>query len=683
MSESIHNPSEPLARDVRRTRNVCVVAHINAGKTTLTERILFDSGRQRHCGDVDSGTATMDWTTEERDRGISIVAGVSRLSWRGYTIQVVDTPGHVDFSAEVTRSVRVADGAIVVVDGVRGVESQTEAVWRVLDSIGLPRLVFVNKLDRETASFERALASLREAFPAQRFAPVVRPWPESGALRTLVDVLGGRVQRGDACADVPSERLDAWRDALDELAADFDEQTMAAFCAGLRAPLAAVAAGLRIATLGRSVIPVLCGSALRNRGVEPLLDAVCQFLPAPSERDHAELRPDAAGPLIALVFQSGLSAAGDGRFEALLRIYSGTLAVGSRVESPGAGEFTVEQLAEPHGVAREPIRRAGPGDLVALTVPWQLRSGATVRTPGTDIELEAPTFPTPVLSIRLEPERSEDLARLVTTARAIAASDPTLDVRFDDAQGILTASGLGELHLEVLVERIERAFGAGVRAGRPAVQSFATVEGPGRGEAALERRLGDTVLRAAARVAVRPEPQLGVPALHWAFDAEAVGLGGASRAELAAGLLAGLEGGADPEVEAVRGVAVDVLEVAVDGRLEMALPLAVEAIVLATRRACRAAGRALVEPWVSLVVTVPPDALSACVADLRARDAELRDVTSGWQFGEIRAELALVRCLGYATRLRSMTRGKGDFVANLTGLRPRAPRRGAAGRDGP
>ncbi len=666
----------------RSIRNVCIVAHINAGKTTLAERILFDAGRQRSCGDVDSGTTTMDSLRQEQERGISIAAGVSRLRWRGRTIQLVDTPGHVDFAVEVLRSLRAADGAVVVVDAVRGVESQTESVWRLLDDAELPRVVFVNKLDRATASEQGALESLRRSFPEELFVPMSSSLRQEGELTGLMDVIGGRSLRFDGALaerrhdqsetevqDVEEALKSAYLDLVAAVA-EVDTEVMAAFCEGREIRPGMLLARIRQAVLRRELVPVLVGSALLNRGVELLLEAVCALLPSPVEGHRHGLEPDPAGDFVGLAFQSGFDPSVRLEVgESLVRVFRGELVVGQEVECAGdSRRFVVESLFDPHGAERRPVERAGVGEIVAVPTPWLMRSGETIRAPGTEPEFEPLEVPEAVLSVRLEARSESGVEPLRRAAALLAAADPTLRFRVDASDGTVRLFGMGELHLEVVIERLRSLVSGDLREGRVRVESFETVCGSGAGAAAIERRFGGVVLRASARIAVEPASGAGRPILRWAV----AGYGSEEQREfLSQGLREAVEragGLGDP----LRDLAVSLDELDFDVDQDGGSLLAVEAIGLALRRGLDVAGRQRLEPWADLSVRVPLPFLSSVVANLNARGAQVRDVVAGQELSEARACLPLRKLLGYATELRSATRGKGRFELAPAGLRPMA-----------
>ncbi len=645
--------------DPARLRNIGIVAHINAGKTTLTERILFDTGRQRTLGDVDAGTATTDWLREEQERGISISAAVTRVSWRGNAVQIVDTPGHVDFAAEVERSLRVLDGAVVVLDGVRGVETQTETVWRSIERLAVPRLAFVNKLDRSTADYDACVAGLARDLAA-RPLPVVVPILEDGVFVGLIDAVGRRFRTWGSGAPPSAERIDACHQVVVEACADRDEQVFAAFVDGRDIDPDALHAVIRRATLAGDLTPVFGGSALRNRGVEPLLDGVCRYLPSPLERVES-----AQGEgFLALVFKVQIARDGSGP-EALIRVYRDRVSVGDEIETAGGERFRVDRVQAVHAMEREDRRAAGAGEIVAIRAPRLLRTGETLRAPGGDEELEPLTFSMPVLATTVEPRSADELPELLRHARELAAEDPTLRIEEDQDRGGVVVRGMGELHLEVFAERLARVLSSAPRLGRPSVVHLETVAAAAEAEAECTRQLGEVSIRAWARVWVEPLPGRSTPVFRWAVSAS--GAAPELRAEVLAELEARARAGfASPH--AVGGVAIEVRELGAGGPPDMARSLIHEAVALACRRAMVQGGLVFAEPWTRIEVVTPLDATGTVLADLRSRGAQIAEVGGDELGSRIRARMPLDRLLGYATALRSMTRGRGRFELRIEGF---------------
>ncbi|MEM7198749.1 MAG: translation factor GTPase family protein [Planctomycetota bacterium] len=655
-----------------KVRNLGIVAHINAGKTTLTEQVLFATGRQRFAGAVDDGTATMDYLAEEQQRGISITAAVTCVAWKGYRLNLIDTPGHVDFTAEVERCLAVLDGVVVVLDGTKGVESQTETVWRQADARRAPRIAFVNKLDRDAGDFGAAVQSLTERLGC-RPVPIAWPVQRDGALVGWVDVLAGAVRGDDGRPLEGVVDLAAARTELIEALADLDEEIMRAFVEERDVPVDRLHAALRRGTLEGQLVPVFGGTALRNRGVDALLDAVCRYLPspldagpvrAPGPQGGTQTRePRREAPFCALVFKTHVDPQ-EGSVH-LARVYSGTLSAGDRVQrAAGEEPFAVEGLWTMHAEDREPLPRAVPGDVVVIGAAVALRTGDTLFAPGHAIQLEPVQFPRPVLTMAVEPRIAEEADLLEAGAQALARDDPTLTVTSDPDTGRLLVSGMGELHLEVFQSRLARRLGGRARFGRPTVACVETVTREAR--ASAECRAGGEG-SARAVVGVRVTPASGVARVANALT-QPVPEGAPVPellCELEARLRSGLAG-AFPVVD----VFVELVAVDGDAAGDAGDVLFLEALAVACRKAMVAAKPRLLEPLMSYVVTTPADQLSGVLADLRSRGAALEAVDSGAAPAQVTGKIRLRRVLGYATRLRSLTRGLGNVSLRPCGFAP-------------
>ena len=650
---------------MERLRTFGIVAHIDAGKTTLTERILHDAGAQPNVGSVDDGTATMDWLPAERSRGISITAAATRVHWGGAVLQIVDTPGHVDFVAEVERCLHVLDGVVVVVDGVRGVESQTVAVWQQAASRGLPRLVFVNKLDRDGADASACIAELRERLECVPLPIVVPLLDGDRRFAGLGDALSGNVQwfegRPDP-ADVPrlQSELRAAHERVVDAAADVDDMILADALAGRRIEPSRLLAALRPRFLAGQLVPVLCGSALWNRGVDWLLDAVVGWLPDVAELPRSGLwasrragDPDAG--LCGLVFKVQHA----GEVWNFVRVVRGTLRAGanwvraSRPDELRAASELWSMRADRHDV----LAAAGPGEIVVVPGEFGLRTGDSLCAPDAVEALPAPRFPAPVLGVTFEPEDAIHLPRLTQAARDIAADDPTLRVEREGDR--LRVRGMGELHLEVVADAVRARTGAAFHVSRPQVDRRATVAGPG--EAVLEvRALSGGVERSArCRVAVAPAGEATAAAVVRAAG-ETAGFVAAAE-ELRQVAAVGVQPGP------LHGCVVTVLE-AVGDRSGVVEPLVQQAAAKALAVALERAGVVALEPYVRFEVNCPEDAMAPVVADLGIRCADVTIVAAGRLGGHVEGRAPLQRMLGYVTKLRSMTRGLGQVHMRPAGF---------------
>lgn len=650
-----------------RLRTFGIVAHIDAGKTTLTERILFDSGAQAWVGSVDDGTATMDWMPAERARGISITAAATRVAWNGHTLQVVDTPGHVDFVAEVERCLRVIDGVVVVVDGVRGVESQTRAVWQQAVAAGLPRLVFVNKLDRSGADFGAAIAELAEEFECAAVPLIVPFRDEAGGFAGLGDTLGGAVQwfEGRPSADsVPALQaaLEVAHDRVLEFVADRDDALLADVLAGQRIAVHRLQAVLRREFLAGRVVPVLGGSALYNRGVDWLLDAVAAFLPAVGElprRPGGVVGPwsvdragDPGAPFGGLVF----------KVQHLDTVWNYVRVVRGRLE-PGAALVRGGRAGAPQRIAEvwtmraerhQAVPEAVPGEIVVLPGDFGFRTGDTICAAEAPLVLPTPRFPSPVLAVTFEPALAADAARIHAAVRELAIDDPTLRVARERDR--IVVRGMGELHLEVVAELARARAGVEFRVSRPRVDCRETVGGSAEGSAEVRAIVVGRERVARCSLRVEPQPD-GGPA-----SVEVLGQGAAAVAaaeELRARVLSGLRVG--PMVD-LRVVVLEVLGEAGDEAMVQ------QAAAKAFDAALARAGWVELEPWLNLEIVAPAGSSAAVLADLGARGAEMTGVSSGRLGTRLTGRAPLSRMLGYVTRLRSISKGLGQVTMRPAGF---------------
>jgi elongation factor G len=670
--------------DLQRVRNIGIAAHIDAGKTTLTERILFYTGASHRIGEVHEGAAHMDFMAEERAHGITITSAVTKCPWKDHLIQVVDTPGHVDFTIEVERAMRVLDGAVIVMDGVRGVEPQTETVWKQASRFDIPRLIFVNKMDRPGASFDRAMETVRRRLHGK---PVPCCVPYDG--NTVIDLVAmERVSfTGDQGVEVSRRPLDA-----DEAAAvQSHRETLVLACAEADPDLEEAVleeahieperlwAALRRATLAGRAHPVFAGSALRNWGVQALLDGVLHLLPAPLERPPTvaqRIGPDGAvvgeelvemtdsGPLAALAFKVQLW---EGRRHVFARIYRGKLEPGTKVRLGGRNmEERVARVFDVDAGHKSRLDLATAGQIVLLAGLRDATTGDTLCAVDHEVLLARIDTKEPVLGLAVEPESSGDEDKFVDVMGKVCEEDPTL--RFeedkDTAQRIL--KGMGELHLQIVFERIEREFGLKIRAGTPRVMTRETIRGPGAADTVVERhlRMGDkdVLLHARARAKVAPtergsgtvvkvEPRwLPAGANPTPAQAEAVRLG--AHDSLAGGPVEGAP---------LQDVQVELQEVELfgEGSTPQALRIAASQAV---REALQAAGGAVLQPLMSIEVVVPDENLGGVLGDLQARGASISGQESDMGTSTVLGTAPLLSLLGYTTHLRSLTRGRGAFT---------------------
>ena len=666
-------------------RNIGIIAHIDAGKTTTTERILFYTGRTHRMGNVDEGTTVTDWMAQERERGITITAAAVTCFWRGYQINIVDTPGHIDFTAEVQRSLRVLDGGVVVFDAVAGVEPQSETVWRQAQRFGVPLIAFINKMDKLGADFAHAVETIRERLVAN---PVAIQWPigsESG-FRGEVDLLELRATvwtdelgASPEVVEIPSESegvvLEARERAIEQIVETDDELTTL-YLEGQEISAAQLRQALRRATLSGQLNPVLCGSALRNKGIQPLLDAVVDYLPSPLDvppveglnpyTQKVETRPaDPNAPLAALVFKIA-SDPYVGRL-AYFRVYSGKVKVGSRIiNSTKQSRERIGKLLRMFADHREEIRELGAGDIGATLGLKNTFTGETLCAPSGPIILEAISFPEPVISVAIEPRTAADQDRLAEGLRRLAEEDPTFVVRVDENTGQTLISGMGELHLEILTDRLMREFGVSGRVSRPRVSYRETITQLAEGEGLFERQAGGRTHFGHVWLEVEPLPPSGWGEVKeggflfenamrgQALPREFVGaIERGCREAMESGVLAGY-----PLVD----VKVRLLDAEWDVKTssEMAFKVASS---MAFNQGVEKAGPVLLEPVMDLEAVVPEAHTGEVMGGLNARGAEIREVVSragGVQ--AMRAFVPLAKMFGYATGLRSLTQGRGTFT---------------------
>ena len=667
-----HNP-------LSRIRNIGIIAHIDAGKTTTTERILFYTGRTHRLGNVDEGTTVTDWMVQERDRGITITAAAVTCFWRNCQINIVDTPGHIDFTAEVQRSLRVLDGGVVVFDAMAGVEPQSETVWRQAREFGVPLIAFINKMDKLGADFAHAVETIRERLDAN---PVPIQWPigSESDFRGVVDLLTmeaivwtDELGRSPEVVEIPPELEETVWEAHEravEQIVETDDDLMTVYLEEGTVAVDDLRRALRRATIAGQLNPVLCGSALRNKGVQPLLDAVVDYLPSPLDippvegvnpyTKKTETRPaDVNAPLAALVFKIATDPY-VGRL-AYFRVYSGKVRVGARIinskmDSKGR-KVRISKLLRMYADRREEIQELRAGDIGATLGLKNTFTGDTLCAPNGPIVLESISFPEPVISVAIEPRTLADQDRLTEGLRHLAEEDPTFQVRVDENTGQTLISGMGELHLEILTDRLQREFGVVGRVSRPRVSYRETITVRAEGEGVFERHVGGRLHFGRVRLAVEPlsrgegfRLENGVPHLREEY-VQAVERG--CREAMESGVLAGYR---------MVDVLVRLLDAEWDDETSSDLAFKV-AGTLAFNQAVEQAGPVLLEPVMDLEVVVPDGSTGDVMSDLNARGAEIQEITArpgGVQ--AIRAFVPLARMFGYATDVRSLTQGRGTFT---------------------
>jgi elongation factor G len=665
-------------RALGRIRNIGIIAHIDAGKTTTTERILFYTGRTHRMGNVDEGTTTTDWMAQERERGITITAAAVTCFWRDHQINIVDTPGHIDFTAEVQRSLRVLDGGIVVFDAVAGVEPQSETVWRQARRFGVPLVAFINKMDKLGADFAHAVETIRERLVAN---PVAVQWPigSEADFRGVVDLLemqaivwtdelGASPEIIEMPPELKGAALGARERAVEQIV-ETDNDLMALYLEGQEISAAQLQRALRRATLSGQLNPVLCGSALRNKGVQPLLDAVVDYLPSPLDippvegtnpyTKKVEARPaDPAKPLAALVFKIA-SDPYVGRL-AYFRVYSGKIKVGSKVvNATKRRKERISKLVRMFADHREEIQELGAGDIGATLGLKDTFTGETLCASHGPIVLESIAFPEPVISVAIEPKTAADQEKLAEGLRRLAEEDPTFVVRVDENTGQTLISGMGELHLEILTDRLIREFGVAGRVSRPRVSYRETITQPAKGEGVFERQAGGRTHFGHVWLEVAPLPA------GEGFDFEDVSRGRALPEEFVEAVERGCHEAMESGVLAgyqLVDVKIRLLNAELDEETSSELAFKVAGST-AFNQALEKARPVLLEPVMDLEAVIPETYTGEVMGDLNARGAEIREISSR-AGGEqaIRAFVPLVKMFGYATDLRSLTQGRGTFT---------------------
>ncbi len=666
-----------MGLDLSTVRNIGIVAHIDAGKTTTTERILYYTGRTHRMGEVDAGTTTTDFDEQEQQRGITIYSAAVSCPWRGHTINLIDTPGHVDFTAEVERSLRVLDGMVAVFDAKEGVEAQSETVWRQADKYGVPRICFINKMDRVGADFHHTVDAIRERLSA---TPLILQLP-IGAGRSftgLIDLIEMRsvYYRAEALGssfelrDLPAELIETarrWRAALIEAVAETSEPLMDKYLSDEPLAPAEIRHAIRTATIRRHLAPVLCGSALRYVGVQRMLDAVCDFLPGPldvppvlavdAKREDVQhkLTCDPGGPVAALVFKIVAQKPLNLYY---LRIYSGTLKTNMRLLNTVTGEKeNITRIFRIFAKRREQLERVGAGDIVAVLGPKTALTGHTLCDARRPVILESIEFPETVISVSVEPKSSRDRDKLLEALAALERQDPTIVVTPNPETGQTLISGMGELHLEIMVRRLRTEMNVDVAMGKPRVSYRETVTASAEGEGRFNRQLGGRGHCAAVRLRIEPRSHRPGRANYEIVNALA---GEVVPPEFVQAMEAGITAAA--HCGTLGGYPVIDWKVTlheVDQRESDSSEVAFEhAARMAFHEAMAAADPVLLQPIMDVKVVTSADYFGAITSDLQARKAVIRETQVKGSDRLITADVPLARMFGYITKLRSLSQGR-------------------------
>ena len=674
---------------LKQVRNIGIMAHIDAGKTTTTERILYYTGVNYKIGEVHDGNATMDWMEQEQQRGITITSAATTCYWNGFRVNIIDTPGHVDFTVEVERALRVLDGAVAVFDAVAGVEPQSETVWRQANSYRVPRIAFINKMDRAGADYHRSIQMMKEKLKAQ---PLVLQLPigTESAFSGVVDLVENQAwiwESDDQDAafskvgipkNMAAEASSA-RDALLEQVAESYEPLLDVYLETGDIPVEALKGGIRALTLQNAATPVLCGSAFKNKGVQPLLDAIIDYLPSPEDIGHVwghtidgeedvSRRIHEEEPFTALVFKI----ASDPYVGQLVyaRVYSGSIETGDTVYHVNKGRNTrIPKLLRMHANKREEIKKAVAGDIIAITGLKAVTTGDTISDVAKPILLEKMSFPEPVIHIAIEPKTKADEEKLRKTLDRLAIEDPTFKVRVDADSGQTIISGMGELHLEVLTTRMLREFKVAANVGKPQVAYRETIQSTGFGEDTFDRIIAGKRQFASIALELAPLDR----GKGFEIDLQFAG------AEISRDCLAAIREGIELGLQAGVLAGVEVIDLAIQLKdldfdpvesTEVAFKIASTS---ALRKALRNAHPVILEPQMKVEVVTPEDYMGGVVSDLQARKGKILNMTARLDAQVVSVDVSLRQMFGYSTALRSVSQGRASYSMQFShyGIAPK------------
>ncbi|MFO7987368.1 MAG: elongation factor G [Desulfatiglandaceae bacterium] len=668
------------SKQLTKTRNIGIIAHIDAGKTTVTERVLFYSGRVHKMGEVHNGEATMDWMVEERERGITITSAVTSCMWRGFAINIIDTPGHVDFTIEVERSLRVLDGAIGVFCAVGGVEPQSETVWHQADRYKVPKIAFINKLDRVGADFFRAVDMIKERLGA---SPLLLqfPWGQEDDFQGIIDILEMKAivweedMFGAQYAEAPipdtlMEETVRHREVLLETVAETDDAIMEKYLSEEEIPTSELKKAIRKATINLQLVPVYCGAALRNKGIQPLLDGIVDFLPAPVDVPPVEGKnpisgkvetrpPKAKGPFAALAFKVSMD---QGRKMTYMRVYSGTVKAGDQVYNPGKNiKEKTARLLKMHSNKRERIDEASAGDIVAAMGLKLTTTGDTLCIEDQPILLETIQFNEPVISVAVEPKRVQDHDKLIDSLNKLSDEDPTFKFRIDPETGQTLISGMGELHLEIIMGRLRREFSLDTNQGKPQVVYRETITSPVVHREVFQRELAGQQHFAGVVLEVTPQPRGSGNRFENRCD----------HPELTPEFMEAIQQGVE---EAWAGGSIMGYPVADVQTVLLEVDIKETSDVMAFRAAGNMAFREafqqadpiLLEPIMDIEVLTPEAFTGEVIGDLNTRQGKIGQIAAKGAVQVVTAHVALSKMFGYSTALRSASQGRATFTMQFS-----------------
>ncbi|NOQ18952.1 MAG: elongation factor G [Desulfobacterales bacterium] len=666
---------------IENVRNIGIIAHIDAGKTTVTERILYYTGRSHRIGEVHNGEAVMDWMPDEQERGITITSAVTTCQWNNTEIHIIDTPGHVDFTIEVERSLRVLDGSIGVFSAVEGVEPQSETVWRQADKYKVPKIAFINKLDRVGADFFGTIEMMKERLNAH---PLIVQFPcgLEDDFQAIIDLIRWKQIVWDdetlgatfEAREIPSKFIAAaeeYREKLIEIVAEYDDDLMEAYLAETTIDTPKLLAAIRKATIDLMLVPVLCGAALKNKGIQPLLDAIGQFLPSPVdvppiEGSHPEsgeiihCRPKDSDPLAALIFKVAMM---EGRKLSFVRIYSGQLKIGSEVFNPGRNQKEkIARILNMHANRRERVDRAGAGRIVGVVGLKESSTGETLCTREHPILLEKIEFYEPVISIAVEPKTNADQEKIDEVLTKFMAEDPTLTVRNDEDTGQTILSGMGELHLEIIISRMQREFRTQVNVGKPQVVYRETIETVSKTSATFDKEISGQRHFGEVELSLAPLPRgTGKKFMAKISDDD---LPPAFIATVEKGVMESLESGT---LMGYPVVDVEVRLTAATYKESLGTELAYTVSAsMACQEALSKGNPFLLEPIMTVEIFVPESFTGDVIGDLNARGGKIESIEHKGGAQVISAIVPLSQMFGYSTSLRSATQGRGTFTMQFS-----------------
>lgn len=648
---------------MEKIRNIGIIAHIDAGKTTTTERILYYTRKIHRIGSVDEGTATTDWYSEEQRRGISIFSAATTCYWKDFEINIIDTPGHIDFTAEVERSLRVLDGAVGIFCGVGGVEAQSETVWHQADRYKIPRLAYINKLDRVGADFYRVVEEIKEKL-AGNLVPITIPIGKEDNFEGVIDLINmkaiyftgpeGDVLKTNEIPERHSEEADNWREKLIDQVAEFNDELLSKYLAGSPVDSNLLTNAIRKGTITREILPVFAGSSYRNKGVQPLLDGVCNFLPSPL--DIVKVKQNS---LVAFAFKTFTDEHGELTY---LRIYSGTLRMQDSVYVPRVGKNErIQRLYKMHSSSRTALDKATAGEIVAATGLKYTSTGDTLCDPKNPITLESMQFPETVISMSVEPKQSSDRDKLLDVLAKLSKDDPTFKVIQDNETGQILIKGMGELHLEILRHRITHDFNCPVNVGQPRVSYRETILRPATILEEYSSKLGDKMVSGGLEMEIKPSQEHFIPSVK-------INVTGNKFADTIKDTLI-----SQAQIGDLAGYPMSYVEITVT-KIKVYPDSAEVAYQMAASNGfkglLKTAGSVLLEPHVKIEINTPEQYLGEIVSDLNKRSAEIKEVHSVKNQRAIRAFGPLSKMFGYATTLRSLSQGRASYTMEPTDYKP-------------